>query len=91
MVSEEVRKSKQKFEGINYHLAAIYLASTMTPEMQIKDGIRQLIPHRKVKTNKGRRSMIHSRELGGSKWWNIIGELNDEGEEVQSDKNLMKS
>ena len=32
LVSEVVRKSKLKFKGINYHLAAVYLASIMTPD-----------------------------------------------------------
>ena len=45
LVSEEVRKSRLKFEGINYRLTAVYLTSTMTPERQEKEGIRKLIPH----------------------------------------------
>ena len=30
LVSEEVLKSNLNFENINYHLAAVYLGSTMT-------------------------------------------------------------
>ena len=50
LVSKEVRKSSMNYENINYHLAAVYLGSTMTIERQIKEGMRKLILQRKVKT-----------------------------------------
>ena len=37
----------------------------MTPEKQLKEGVRKLIPQRKVRTNKGRRPTVHSKDLGG--------------------------
>ena len=65
LVAEEVRKSQLSFEDIDFHLAAVYLGSTMTPERQIKEGVRNLIPKRKIRTNKGRRPTVHGKELGG--------------------------
>ena len=36
IVSEEVLKSKVKFQNINYHLAAVYLGTTMDKGRQIR-------------------------------------------------------
>ena len=67
IVAQEILKSKVKFENINYHLAAVYLAVTLDKARQEKEGIAHLLPSRKAKTKKGRRPTIHTRELGGPK------------------------
>ena len=64
-MSEEVRKSSLTFENIDYHLAAVYLGSTMTADRQMREGIRHLVPERKVRTKKGRKPTVHSKELSG--------------------------
>ena len=64
MVLEEVRRSKLTFENIDYHLAAVYLGSTMSVEKQCKEAIRKLIQQRRVRTRRGRKPTVHSKELG---------------------------
>ena len=54
LVSEEIRKSKLKFENIDYQLAAVYLGSTLTPERLAREGVSNLIPRRKARSNKSR-------------------------------------
>ena len=80
LVAEEVRRSKVQFENINYHIAAVYLGSTMSTERQTKEGVRDLIPKRKIRTKRGRKPTVHSKELGGPKARKMKPDLDEEGD-----------
>ena len=66
--------SRVQFEIINYHLAAVYLGTTMDKTRQIKEGAANLIPTRKAKSRRGRKVTVHTKELGGPKGRKVLGE-----------------
>ena len=90
IVAEEVMKSPLKFDNIDTHLLGVYLATVLTKERQIKEGISKLLPIRKAEGKRGRKPNIHGRELAGPKKKEItaeedvqIGKKTDENEETE--------
>ena len=65
IVSQEVLKSKIDIKNVNYHLAIVYLETTMDRVRQIEEGIAHLIPPKKTRTRRGRKLTVHTKELGG--------------------------
>ena len=67
IVAMEVLKSKIDISNINYHLAVVYLGTTMSRARQVREGVAHLIPPRKARTRRGRREKRKEREkrIGG--------------------------
>ena len=74
IVAREVLKSNVDIGNINYHLAVVYLGTTMSRARQVREGVAHLIPPRKAKTRRGRRVTVHTRELGGPRGRKVLGE-----------------
>ena len=74
IVSQEVLKSKIDIKNVNYHLAIMYLATTMDKVRQVKEGITHLIPPTRARTRRGRKLTVHTRELGGPRGRKVVGE-----------------
>ena len=72
IVANEVLRSNVQFDNANYHLAAVYLGTTMERDRQLREGIAKLIPTRK--SRRGRKVTVHTRELGGPRGKKVIGE-----------------
>ena len=74
IVAQEVLKSKIDIENINYHLAVVYLGTTMNRARQVREGVAHLIPPRKTRTRRGRKVTVHTKELGGPRGRKVLGE-----------------
>ena len=63
IVGEEMMRNEVKYGEVNIQVATHYLMATMTPDRIKREGVSHLMPRRKGM--RGRKPMIHTRELSG--------------------------